>query len=412
MCAPFQMFTGQIKDAFLIDAQSGPDALRWKKRKVLNALRETFGMEVAFISRFDAGDRVFDEVESSFDFDPPGVARGARGPAQGSYCLRVLEGEVPALIHDARMVASVQDIAATRDWPIGAHVSVPIRLSNGRCFGMLCAFGRKPDLTLSLRDQAMFELCAALLARDIETSAQSEDADRDPPLQAAIAAGDFAFALQPVFDMVRGAPIGYELFTRFAPEFGPTEEVFRRAKYLDLILPLEEVILQRAPEVLALIPPHAFLSLNLSVSTFEDFDPAPLLAQVGPGRLVLELTEHERVADYASLAARVARAQASAVRLAIDDVGAGYASFRHVMQLRPDIVKIDRALISGIEVSAAQGSFVAALADYARATGTQVIAEGIERIEERDWLLAHGITWGQGYLLGRPQMVRPGLVLA
>ena len=401
------MFTAQIKDAFLLDARSGPDALRWKKRKVLNALRETYGMEVAFISRFEAGFRVFDEVETGFDRHIPDLMRGARAEARQSYCLRVLEGEIPAVIPDATQVEAVQDIAATRDWPIGAHVSVPIRLSDGRCFGMLCAFGRKADDSLSLRDQAMFELCADLLARDIETVGALADDPPDAPLRAAIQGGDFGFALQPIFDMTQGKPVGHELFTRFAPDFGPTEEVFRRARQLDLIQSLEDKILTRAPQVMGQLPGDGFLALNLSVSIFENFDLAPLLAQIGAGRLVLELTEHEKVADYARLAAKVARAQAQGIRLAVDDVGAGYASFRHVMQLRPDIVKIDRTLIAGVEASVAQGSFVMALGDYARATGTQLVAEGIERAAERDWLLAHGITLGQGYLLGRPQMVRP-----
>lgn len=395
------MFSAQIKDAFKIDGQSGPDALRWKKRKVLNALRETYGMDVAFISRFDRGNRIFDEMDSGPGIAIPGLERGGSGPARDSYCLRVLEREIPSVIHDARVLAAVQDIPATQGIPVGAHISVPIRLSDGSCFGMLCAFGRKPDATLSPRDQAMFELCAELLARDIETSGQrGGHADRPQ-----VAGGDFGFALQPIYDLTRSVPVGYEMFTRFAPELGPTEEVFRRGRYLDLITPLEEVILHRAPGVLRHIPADAFLAVNLSISTFEEFDTGPLLQAAGKGRLVLELTEHERVADYDRLAAKVAVAQASGLRLAIDDVGAGYASFRHVMQLRPDIVKIDRSLISGIEGAVAQASFVTALRDYAAATGTLLVAEGIERPAERAWLVDHGIGLGQGFLLGRPFLV-------
>jgi len=90
------------------------------------------------------------------------------------------------------------------------------------------------------------------------------------------------------------------------------------------------------------------------------------------------------------------------VCLAVDDAGAGFASFRHILELRPTFVKLDRSLISRIDGDPAKKALVAGMRQFARSTGCRLIAEGVETDAERAALLRLGIRLAQGYLLGRP----------
>jgi len=94
------------------------------------------------------------------------------------------------------------------------------------------------------------------------------------------------------------------------------------------------------------------------------------------------------------------------LRLAVDDAGAGYASFRHILQLKPDIIKLDRSLISGLNANRDQLALAAALVSFAEKTGIKVVAEGVETPEELKALQTLNVNKAQGYLLGRPTPLR------
>jgi len=118
--------------------------------------------------------------------------------------------------------------------------------------------------------------------------------------------------------------------------------------------------------------------------------------------VVLEVTEHVGVENYEQLSAARQRLRAAGVRLAVDDAGAGYASFRHIVRLGPDVIKLDRGIISGIDAEPAQCALAGALVGYAHDVGALVVAEGVETAEELSTLSDLGVDAVQGYLLGRP----------
>jgi EAL domain-containing protein (putative c-di-GMP-specific phosphodiesterase class I) len=93
------------------------------------------------------------------------------------------------------------------------------------------------------------------------------------------------------------------------------------------------------------------------------------------------------------------------VRLAIDDTGAGYASFAHILKLAPDIIKLDRELTSGIDRDPGRRALASALVSFASGLGAEIIAEGIETAAELEVLQGLGIHYGQGYLLCRPTSI-------
>ena len=119
-------------------------------------------------------------------------------------------------------------------------------------------------------------------------------------------------------------------------------------------------------------------------------------------RIVIELTEHVPIEDYAAVHASMASMRERGSRLAADDLGAGYAGFRHLIRLQPDIIKLDISLVRGIHRSKGQRALASALVAFAADVGARVIAEGVEEPGELDALRDIGVPWAQGFFLGRP----------
>lgn len=117
---------------------------------------------------------------------------------------------------------------------------------------------------------------------------------------------------------------------------------------------------------------------------------------------IVELTEHVMIEDYEELRAALA-SLGSHVEVAVDDAGAGFASMRHILELRPSFAKLDMSLVRGIDEDDLRQALAAGLNYFALRTGCQLIAEGVETQAEADTLQRLGIEYGQGYLYGRPQ---------
>ncbi len=120
-------------------------------------------------------------------------------------------------------------------------------------------------------------------------------------------------------------------------------------------------------------------------------------------QIVLELTEHIAVTDYPALRAAIERLGPN-VRLAVDDAGAGFASLRHILELRPDYVKLDRGIVQQIHRDPARQALVAGMVHFAAKTGAVLVAEGVETEAEARQLRQLGVALAQGYRLGRPAL--------
>lgn len=205
---------------------------------------------------------------------------------------------------------------------------------------------------------------------------------------------------QPVVHLATGAILGYEALTRFADNT-PPDRVFAVASSCGLGLELEIATLEAAFRAADPLPANRFLDINVSPGLVLAIEPLRAMLRRSGFNVVLEITEHERIADYAALRAAVAKLGEN-VRLAVDDAGAGFASLRHIAELRPELVKLDRSLVVGIEWDLARQALVAGMVHFATQSETTLIAEGIETEPERAMLLGLGVAVGQGYLLGRP----------
>jgi EAL domain-containing protein (putative c-di-GMP-specific phosphodiesterase class I)/DNA-binding response OmpR family regulator len=197
--------------------------------------------------------------------------------------------------------------------------------------------------------------------------------------------------------------VGLEALARFnmKPTQGP-DRWFEEAAQVQLALDLELSAIERALGAIAVLPPGMFVSVNASWTTIISERFHEMLGDVEGGKVVVELTEHERVADYELLARSVRRLHDRGTRLAVDDAGAGFASLDHILRLGPDIVKLDRNLVMGVDHDPIRRSMIAAFVHFGNETHTALIAEGIESVDELDTLRRLGVRHAQGYHLALP----------
>jgi diguanylate cyclase (GGDEF)-like protein len=213
---------------------------------------------------------------------------------------------------------------------------------------------------------------------------------------------------QPWVDLATGRVAGYESLSRFGASPQRTPDVwFAQARRCGLGPELEALAVRRALEH-APAPDAAFVSVNLSPDAL--VSPAVLAElPLNLGRVVVESTEHEEIVASGTFQDALDELRSRGARIALDDAGAGYAGLEQLMRLRPDIIKLDRALISDVPGEPATMALLEALVGYARRIKATVCAEGIETIDQLIALGDLDVTYGQGYGLARPAAGWPEL---
>jgi EAL domain-containing protein (putative c-di-GMP-specific phosphodiesterase class I) len=210
---------------------------------------------------------------------------------------------------------------------------------------------------------------------------------------------------QPIVDLARGVVCGYEGLSRIQEDgvdAGP-EAWFAAAAWHGYATRLEVTALEVILAERAAVPGNCFLSVNSSPATLMTDEFLSVLgAQTDLSGLVIEITEQSPVEDYAALMERCNRLRERGAQIAVDDTGAGYAGFRHLLTVRPEIVKLDRSLVSNVDNDPSRAAAVSALGAFAGVLDAFVIAEGVERASELERLIGLGVPLVQGYYLGKP----------
>ncbi len=257
-------------------------------------------------------------------------------------------------------------------------------------------------LTGSLPALAEFaDLAGVLIGRDVaERTEAGRGRDHIADL---IARRAFAPVFQPIVDLRHDEIVGYEALTRFTDGANP-EVMFAEAARVDLGVQLEMATLEVALTAAEALPPAAWLNLNASPELILAGEPLRSRLATSSRRLVVEVTEQSAITDYPAFRAAMV-ALGPNVEFAVDDAGTGFASLRHIVELRPAFVKLDRSLIAGIESDEARQAMVVGLCHFARVTGCRLLVEGIETDGELAVLRDLAVELGQGYLLGRPRPI-------
>jgi len=288
---------------------------------------------------------------------------------------------------------------------LGAVVLAPIRTA-GALFGLvilgLDPAGQRDDeaaragLLSGAIDAA--RLVSAVLAPAHE---RSEEFSRDRDHLAGILA-ELAFApvFQPIVGLPGGEIVGHEALTRFS-DGTPPQVRFAEAVLAGLGLEFELATLNAAIEASRILPSDTWLAVNVSPELVIEGHRLESLLKRASRSFVLELTEHAAIEDYPTVRAALDRLR-SLARVAVDDAGAGFASLRHILELGPNLVKLDVSLTRGIEADPIRQALIAGLVHFAATAGFDLLGEAIETQAEADTLASLGVGLGQGFLYGHP----------
>jgi EAL domain-containing protein (putative c-di-GMP-specific phosphodiesterase class I) len=369
--------------------------------RILTLARRQLDMDVAFVAAIENGlekVRVTDGDAESFGLDGQ-----INIPLEESYCNLMVKGQLGHVVPDAKAHPGVRDLAVTTSANIGAYVGVPVHLWDGRLFGTLCCLSHSAHLSLDDRDARFMQVLAAVISDQVEYQTLQDErknmlSDR---VQDAVAHG-VNMVFQPVYDLEQGDVFAYEALARFQSEpYRPPSDWFADAAEVGLGVELELAAIDSALAKAQDLPSDVRLALNVSPLTALSPHFYKLIAPYAE-RVIIEVTEHERVEDYQALNAALAPLRRLGARIAIDDVGAGFATLSHILRLSPDIVKLDLSLTRGIAGDPARDALAASLVDFASGIDATIAAEGIETQSELDRLRVLKVRYGQGFHLGAP----------
>jgi EAL domain-containing protein (putative c-di-GMP-specific phosphodiesterase class I) len=244
--------------------------------------------------------------------------------------------------------------------------------------------------------------CSTFVANVVCPEAAHHSATRDR-IERILTGDGFSIVLQPIISLSNGHVVAVEALSRFDiwPQRAP-DYWFAQAESVGLGSTLELFAIQRALSLLPDLPEPLCMGVNAGPATVGSPELVTLLSASTPTRIIVELTEHVGVEDYPGLRSALKTVRRSGSRVALDDTGTGFASLSLLLEVAPELIKLDRALTRDIDADPVRRALARALVSFADEVGAEVIAEGIETAAELAVLVELGITYGQGFRLARP----------
>lgn len=332
-------------------------------QRLLRAVREHLDLDVAFVGEVVDDRRVFRHVDAE-----PGthvVAVGQSDPLEETYCHLVLTGNLPAFVRDASQHPIASRLPVTESLPVGTHISVPIRFSDGRVYGTFCCFTTDVRERLDEGDVRAVRMTAELAGEYLETIdrvQQTRFHQREAVEQVLRDPAGMSMVFQPLRDLATMRVVALEALARIPTfEHGPAG-FFSQAEQAGLGLQAE------------------MRAVRLALDHLGDI-PAPI-------RL-----------------AASARLTSLGIWLAIDDVGMGFSGLNRILETSPEELKLDAAFAHEVDRSPAKQAMVAAFCSFGARMSFNVVAEGIETEQSLTALRVLGVRFGQGYHLGRPMRI-------
>jgi EAL domain-containing protein (putative c-di-GMP-specific phosphodiesterase class I) len=234
----------------------------------------------------------------------------------------------------------------------------------------------------------------------------------EPDIQQLLQEPDrLTLVVQPIVDLHRAEVVGYEVLSRFrlSHPLGP-DRVFRAAARQGLAAELEAMVIERGLLLAERLPENCFLSLNVDPELLT----SPRVLGLVTGRtslagLVFELTEHSPIEHLSEVVAALSLLRERGALVAMDDAGAGYSGLKQILELEPQLLKLDHALITNLDQDPAKRALVQMIGELASRLDAWLLAEGIETDGELRVLRQLGVPLGQGYFLARPALPWPAL---
>ncbi len=324
-----------------------------------------------------------------------GLASGEVGTTDGAI-LSAIGARRPGA-SSAGVAEPISAEAVDGDYPIRATLTAPYAVFRAEA-SMLAA-------AINVAGAAMALLAVALIAYALRQAPANENAVRD-----AIARNEFVPYYQPVIDIRHGRLMGCEVLIRWRKPDGsivPPSAFIALAEATGLAIPMTRALMARARDEMNQAygdRPHLKLSINL----FHDHFATPGIVSdirsiFGPSRiafdqLVLEVTERHPLPDNAATREVIRSLQELGARIALDDAGTGHSGLANLQRLGLDVLKIDKLFIDVISKAGHPATVADSLIRLGQDLGMEVVAEGVEHVDQVEYLRAHGVFAAQGYL--------------
>ena len=269
-------------------------------KNILSIIRKHLNMEVAFISEFIDGERVFRFIDAKHEVPPINV--GESDPLEQTYCQRIVDNTLPNIIQNTNNDNITKTLSVTNKLSIGSYMGVPIRLSTGKTYGTFCCYKKSPDDTLNKRDLSFLSVIADIVSDLIEQHIDVEDAHKaiEQRTLLMLEPNKIEIHYQPVYSLITNQVTGFESLSRFVSTPYITPDVwFNEASQVGLGEELEMMAINNAIKGMGDFQKDLYISINTSPESILSGAVAKILSGIDTRRIVLEITEHSPISSYA-----------------------------------------------------------------------------------------------------------------
>ena len=332
---------------------------------------------------------------------------GTRAAMPHLFYLPIILATLPFGLRGSLVVAAVAAVACGPFMPLDSVTGESQRLAGWLVRGaMFLTVGSVASLSLALRDRSyQLELSNELLATMTESTQSAQVVDKSllPLVAGALEHRRFHPVYQPIYSLHDGRLVGVEALSRFDGDpYRTPDKWFAAAAAAGIGVELEIAAIEEALLGAAALPPGISVSVNASPATLAHPRLLELVSSQGTRPLTIELTEHDVIEDYHLLREWLIPLRRAGARIAVDDAGAGFSSLQHIVQLAPDIIKLDISLAQHVATSPVRRALAGSLIEFAHQSGALLVVEGIEDESDLAIWTALGAHAVQGYLVGRP----------
>ena len=398
------------KSSKLLVDQNNNVSIEAKLANLLALVRKHLDMDVAFISEFINDERVFKVVDNPSENQI--VKVGNSDPIKETYCQKITDEKLNPIITNTEANSITKAMPVTKKLGIGSYIGVPINLSNGKLYGTFCCYKSHHDESLNERDLSFLNLISEIATGLIEINLSKRVSRNHTKsvIQQIITDNDINIYYQPIYSLRHNKVVGFESLARFFTTPYKSPDIwFKEAKKVGLNEALEMLAIKNALTNIAKFNNSTYIAINCSPSHILSGALENTLQNIDCTRLVLEITEHSPISDYEKMRTALTPLRKRGLRLAIDDVGAGFSSFQHILELEADIIKLDISLTQNINTDKRKFLLAKALCGFAKAIDCTIVAEGIETEQEFNSLRKLNVDSVQGYFIGRPASINDAL---
>jgi predicted signal transduction protein with EAL and GGDEF domain len=245
-------------------SDDGPEIPVELVRTLLGLLRNRLGLDTAWLSSFRDGMQTFEVLDG--DADAVNLSSGDRASLSDSYCVRVIDGRLPAIVPDTTANQTTDALPVTRELGLGAYVGVPVLSPTGAAIGMVCAVSREAKPYLADFDLRIVRQVADLIGTLIESPEKGPDttAVQRAAIRKVVSQHDFEVVFQPVHDVASGKVMGVEALARFPRAPFRPDAFLAQAALMGLGIDLETAILARVISMVPRLPEGVFVAVNIS----------------------------------------------------------------------------------------------------------------------------------------------------